>query len=175
MATAGKHSPRRKEAAMPELKDAFLWGIGLAIGFPALSILLAEVTLRLRRANHALATPVVLLHDLILPALAVRFLIFRVIGWNQPTTTVRLVQTLVWLFVITTALSFVNAVMFQNANQGGGQARIPRLFIEMVCVVIVLMCLAIVISVVWGQDLGKLVAALGVGSLVLGLALQEPL
>ena len=34
--------------------------------------------------------------------------------------------------------------------------------------------LAIVLSTVWGFDLGKLVDALGVGSLVIGLALQDP-
>ena len=34
---------------------------------------------------------------------------------------------------------------------------------------------AIVLSVVWRQDLGGLIAALGVGSIVLGLALQETL
>ena len=34
---------------------------------------------------------------------------------------------------------------------------------------------AVVVSRVWGQDLGQMAAALGIGSLVLGLALQEPL
>jgi small-conductance mechanosensitive channel len=160
---------------MTDSYRALLWGIGLAAAFPLLSILLAEVTLRLRRGNHASAAPVVLIHDLILPAMATLVLMVRVIGWGRPSTPVRVVETVVWLFVITTALSFINALMFRNAKQGSWRAKMPRLFIDMARVVIVLVCLAIILSAVWKQDLGKLVAALGVGSLVLGLALQEPL
>ena len=50
----------------------------------------------------------------------------------------------------------------------------PRLFVDLARAVIVLFCLAIVLSAVWGQNLGQLAAALGVGSLLLGVALQEP-
>jgi small-conductance mechanosensitive channel len=102
-------------------------------------------------------------------------LLVRVVGWERTETWVRLVETLAWLFVINTALSFLNAFMFASARPGTWQARMPRLFLDMARVLIVLICLAIVVSRVWGQDLGQLAAALGVGSLVLGLALQEPL
>src|SRR5450755_1757343 len=156
------------------LRDAFIWAIALAIGFPLISVGLAETTLRLQRSGRALAVPVASVRDLILPTLATLLLLIKIIGWNLAAIPVRLVQTVLWLFVVNAALSFVNAIIFASAKQGTWQAKMPRLFVDMARVLIVLMCLAIVLSTVWGQNLGHLVAALGVGSLVIGLAVQEP-
>ena len=160
---------------MPEdLETPFFWALALAIAFPVVSVTLAEVALRLQRAGRPLAAPVGLVRDLILPALAALVLLTKVIGWQFAATPVRLVQTVFWLFVVNAALSFLNAVLFAGARKGTWQEKMPRLFVDMTRGLIVLICLAVVLSVVWGQDLGKMVAALGVGSLVFGLALQEP-
>jgi small-conductance mechanosensitive channel len=155
--------------------DAWIWAVAVAIGFPAVSVTLAEFVLRFRRNGHALARPLEAVRHLILPTVAALVLLTRVIGWNSATTAVKLLETVLWVFVIHAALSFLNAVLFAHAREGTWQAKMPTLFIEMSRGIIVIVCLAIVISVVWGQDLGKVVTALGVGSLVLGLALQEPL
>ena len=157
-----------------DLQQAVFWAVGLAIGFPLLSVTLAEYGLRLRRAGRPLAAPVGLVRDYILPALAALLLLTQVIGWEFAATPVRMVQTVFWLFVVNAALSFLNAVLFAGAKQGTWQAKMPKLFVDMTRGLIVMICLAIVVSTVWGQDLGKIVAALGVGSLVFGLALQEP-
>jgi len=160
---------------MPDnLRDAFLWAVALAIGFPLVSVSLTEIALRLQRGGLPLAAPVRSVRDLILPPLAALVLLIKVVGWNLAATPVRLVETVFWLFVVNASLSFLNAILFVGAKQGTWQAKMPRLFVDMARGVIVLFCLAIVVSTVWGQDLGKLVAALGVGSLVIGLALQEP-
>jgi len=151
-----------------------MWALALAVGFPLVSVTLAEVTLRMRRRGSALAAPVGSARDLILPALATLVLLTEVIGWSRDDTSVRVVETLLWLCVVNTALSFLNALWFVRAKEGSWRSKMPRLFVDMARAMIVLACLAIVLSTVWGLDLGKLVAALGVGSLVLGLALQEP-
>ena len=155
-------------------RESLLYALALAVIFPAISVALTEITLRMRRGGRALASPVGLVRDLILPAVATLVLLIYVVGWTFSSTWVRVVETILWLFVIHTALSFVSAIMFAHAREGTWQARMPRLFIDMARGLIVLLCLAIVLSTVWGQNLGQLVAALGVGSLVLGLALQEP-
>ena len=157
------------------LRQSFVWAIALAIGFPLISVTLAEIVLRLRRRGNALAAPVGFLRDFIVPTLAALVLLTKVIGWSFDVTSVRLVETLFWLLVVNAALSFLNAILFARAREGTWQAKMPRLFIDMARVVIVLFCLAIVLSTVWGQNLGQWIAALGVGSLVLGLALQEPI
>jgi small-conductance mechanosensitive channel len=155
-------------------RESLIWAVALAIVFPLFSVALTEATLRLQRARGALASPVALVRDLIMPALGALVLLIYIVGWTVSSTTVRIAETILWLFVTHTALSFVRAIMFANARENSWQARMPRLFIDMARGLIVLICLAIVLSTVWGQNLGKLVAALGVGSLVLGLALQEP-
>jgi small-conductance mechanosensitive channel len=156
------------------IRNSFIWALALAIGFPFVSVMLAEIALRLRRRGGALAAPVGSIRDLILPALATLVLLTKVIGWSRDATPVRVVETILWLCVVNTALSFLNALWFVRAKEGSWQAKMPRLFVDMARAMIVLACLAIVLSAVWGLNLGKLVAALGVGSLVLGLALQEP-
>ncbi len=55
------------------------------------------------------------------------------------------------------------------------RSRAPKLFQDLIRLLLVAIGAAIVLSVVWRQDLGGLIAALGVGSIVLGLALQETL
>ena len=57
------------------------------------------------------------------------------------------------------------------ANQGLA-ARAPKLLIDLLRLLLVAFGLAVVVSEVWDVDLGSLVTALGVGSVVLGLALQ---
>src|SRR5262249_18829779 len=51
----------------------------------------------------------------------------------------------------------------------------PRLMQDLVRLVVILIGLGVVLSLVWGTNLTGLLAALGLGSLVIGLALQDPL
>jgi hypothetical protein len=82
-------------------------------------------------------------------------LLTKVVGWDLAATPVRLVQTVLWLFVVNAALSFLNAIIFASAKQGTWQAKMPRLFVVMARVLIVLMCLAIVLSTVWETGFGS--------------------
>jgi small-conductance mechanosensitive channel len=61
------------------------------------------------------------------------------------------------------------------ADAESWQSRIPKLFRDLARVFLILLAAAIILSVTWGIDLGGLVAALGVGSVVIGLALQDTL
>jgi small-conductance mechanosensitive channel len=162
-------------AFFPTFKNSFVWAAVLVVAYPALNLILAEWILRLRRAQRLLAVPLNHVRNLILPSLAALLLLQRVMDWGDAETPVRIAKTVMWLFVVHSALSFLNVVVFADAREGSWQSRIPQLFIDMIRVVIVLLCAAIVLSTVWGQDLGQLIGALGLGSLVLGLALQEPL
>ena len=149
--------------------------IVIAILFPFLTIALTEWHLRLKRERSALAAPVSLVRDFVLPTFCAFVLLVHIIGMRPSSTAVRLLQTLNWLFVIHAALALLKALVFGKAREGSWQSRVPQIFIGMARGLIVLICLGTLLSTVWGQDVGQIVAALGVGSLVLGLALQEPL
>lgn len=151
------------------------WSLGLIVVFPLLLIVMGEVLLRLRRNKHPLIATVAETRSVLLPLLATLVIMVKVSGMAPSSVPVRLVETLFWLVVVHAALSFLNAILFARAREGTWQARLPGLFVDLIRVVLVLICAAIVLSTVWGQDLRQLVTALGVGSIVIGLALQEPL
>jgi hypothetical protein len=160
--------------AVNGLSQSLAWAIALAVAIPLLSVALTETALRLHRRGLPLAHSVVLARDLLLPAIGCLAILLYVVGWTDESLPVRIVKTAMWLFVTHTALSFLSAVMFGSAREGTWQAKMPRLFIDMARGLIVMISLGVILSAVWGQNLGQLAAALGVGSLVLGLALQEP-
>jgi small-conductance mechanosensitive channel len=152
-----------------------LWAVGLVVGVPALFLALGEVVARLRRRDHPLAPAAAIVRNLVLPTLAVLLLLREVLQYDSEAVAVRVVGTLLWVFVLHAALSLLNGLLFEGAGLDSWQARVPRLFRDMCRFFLVLVGSAIVLSAVWGFDLGKLVTALGVGSIVLGLALQDPL
>jgi len=112
---------------------------------------------------------------LVLPVLI--FLLFTRYVLQLPPSDerVRGIQTLLWIFVIHAALSLLNTVLFEQAKANTWQAKVPKLLIDLSRLFLVLLGTAIVLATVWNADLAGLVTALGVSSIVIGLALQDTL
>lgn len=157
------------------LQDKFLWMLVVAVGFPFAMLVLGEINVQLRRQKNRFFTPLSNLRNLLLPSLALFLLLYRVIGLERSSIGVRLAETWLWIAVIYSALSLVNVILFEDAQEGTWQANVPKLFLDLSRFFLVLIGIAIVMSTVWGADLGGLLTALGVGSLVIGLALQDSL
>jgi small-conductance mechanosensitive channel len=155
--------------------NELFWALVLIIGFPVATVALGEIIMRLRRRGRPAASPLALVRNLVLPTLALLLFLLQVLGQDRTASSVRLVETLFWFFVINAVLSALNVLLFAGAREGTWQSRMPKLFIDLVRLIIVLILAAIMLSTVWNLDLGHLIAALGVGSIVLGLALQDPL
>ena len=96
---------------------------------------------------------------------------------NRPTSDVlvKSIQTLFWPCVIHTALSLLNAILFGQAKADTWRSRVPKLLIDLFRLFLVLLGGAIVLATVWNTDLAGVVTALGVSSIVIGLALQDTL
>ncbi|MDJ0567897.1 MAG: mechanosensitive ion channel family protein [Pleurocapsa sp. MO_192.B19] len=156
-------------------QDWFIWGAILIVGFPFLTLLLGEIIYRAKTKDILLVATLRIVRNLIFPSLALFILLNKILGLSQETTPMRLVQTALWLFTIHGSLTVINGLLFHEAKTGTWQANVPRLFRDLSRVFLILFGIAIVLSVVWGADLGGLIAALGVGSIVLGLALQDTL
>ena len=95
-----------------------------------------------------------------------------------------LVLTAAWLVGLYVVLALLRAfliggherhVLHRRAGQVGWRGRVPRLLIDLLTLALLAVGSAIILSVVWGQDIGGLLAALGIGSIVIGLALQDTL
>jgi small-conductance mechanosensitive channel len=157
------------------LHDLFRWALILGLGFPLLMVALGELLLRLERRHHLLVAPLRIVRNFVLPITAVFLLLVEVLGWPETSGLVRVVETLLWICLIYAALQVVNILLFEDAKPGSWQAQVPKLFLDLSRFFLVLVGAAIVFSTVWGTDLGGVITALGVGSLVIGLALQDSL
>jgi small-conductance mechanosensitive channel len=155
--------------------DWFIWGIGLILGFQVLVVILGEAIYRADREGRAMASIYRAVRNGVLPLLVFYVFLSKIVGLEADSATMRAIATLFWISVIYAVLLLVNVMLFAQAAPGTWRARAPKLFQDLVRVLLVVIGAAIVLSVVWRHDLGGLIAALGVGSIVLGLALQETL
>jgi small-conductance mechanosensitive channel len=152
-----------------------IWAITLILGFPILVVGLGELIYRLKRQSRPLAATLRIVRNLVLPVLVFLLFLRQVLQFSANGQFVKSVETLFWLCVIHAALSLLNAILFEQAKADTWRARVPKLLIDLFRLFLVLLGAAIVLATVWGADLAGLVTALGVSSIVIGLALQDTL
>ncbi len=158
-----------------EFDPSVWWVLVLVLGFPIAMLLLGELIFQLQRRQSPLVAPLRILRQLILPSLVLIIVLLEVFGLPRNHVLVRLSETLLWIMLIYAGLTLLNVLLFENVPEDSWQAKVPQLFRDLCRFVLVLMGSAIVLSSVWGADLGSLFTALGVGSVVIGLALQDSL
>lgn len=152
----------------------FLYGVLLMVCVPILVILINEVTYVVRRKNKALSPPINTIKNIILPLVALSIVLSQMLDFSRGSTVMKLLETFIWILVVNAVIAIVNVVFFSEFGSNK-KAKIPQLFLDIFRVLMVLMGAAIVLSMVWGADLGGLITALGLGSFVIGLALQDTL
>lgn len=155
--------------------DLVWWALGTAGGFVLAILILGEVIVRLQRTDRPMASTLRIVRSYVIPLAAGSLFLQRVVQLPDTHNLVRLAATAFWISVVHAALSLINDVVFAEAEEGTWQARVPKLLLDLIRGVLILIGAAVVLSTVWGFNLANLITALGVGSLVLGLALQEPL
>lgn len=155
--------------------NLLLWAILLVVGFPLLAIGLGEGRYRLHRRGKALAATLQIARNLVLPVLVFLLFLRHILQLPADSEAIKAVETLFWLATIHAALSLLNAVLFEQAKADTWRARVPKLLVDLFRLFVVLLGAAIVLATVWGADLAGLVTALGVSSIVIGLALQDTL
>ncbi|MDX2242657.1 MAG: mechanosensitive ion channel family protein [Leptolyngbyaceae cyanobacterium bins.302] len=155
------------------------WALALAIGFPVAELILGEVIHTLKQQGNALASTLRIFRNLLIPNLVLLLFLTHILQLNPDGQLVKFVETLFWICTIHASLSLVNVVVFTEAESNSEadtwRARIPKLFRDLARFFLVMVGTAIVLSATWEIDLAGLVTALGVGSIVLGLALQDTL
>jgi small-conductance mechanosensitive channel len=155
--------------------DALLWAIALIIGFPLLAIVLGELSYWQQHRGKPLAATLKAVRNLVLPVLAFLLFVRHVLQLPASHELVKSIETLFWLCIIHAALSLFNTILFAQAKGDTWQARVPKLLIDLSRLFLVLLGAAIVLATVWKADLAGLITALGVSSIVIGLALQDTL
>ena len=151
----------------------FYWAIGIGIGLPVLLIVLTEWQHSLRRRGSALIGPVSLLRNYLLPLGA---LLMAMIGATQMpagSTPVRIVATLVATVVLILMLSGIKASLFASAPETSWRHRMPAIFLDVARFALIAVGIALIFAYIWGANVGGLFTALGIGSIVIGLTLQN--
>jgi small-conductance mechanosensitive channel len=160
---------------MTPILPLWIWGLGLIIGFPLATVVLGELIHRLRRRGLPIAATVRLVRDVLAPMLVLLLFLQHLLQLDPGSRLFRTVETVFWVCVIHAALSLLNVLLFEQAEADTWRARVPKLLIDLARLFLILLGTAFVLATVWNADLAGLVTALGVSSIVIGLALQDTL
>ncbi len=113
--------------------------------------------------------------NLLLPVSAF-FLIFRYIaGVTADDVGNRVLLTISLVLIIYVVVAIFNAIFFGMASPESWRARTPKLLRDIILALLVMIGGGIVASQVWNQNVAGMFTALGIGSVILGFALQETL
>ncbi|HEY9673069.1 MAG TPA: mechanosensitive ion channel family protein [Waterburya sp.] len=151
------------------------WIFVLGLGFPILSLLLGEAAERLDRQEHPLAGAVRKIRRYVLPSLAVLLVMQQLLKFTGTATPVRVVETITWSAAIIAGIVLINALFTTHKPSIKWQLQVPNLLFQVARAAVVLSIGYYVITGVWRIDLSSILTAVGVGSVVIALALQDTL
>lgn len=149
--------------------------LGLAIGFPLVLLMLNEAIAFCERRGQPVGKTLRTIRNLVIPTLAVLIFSRSVLGLADDSTTVRVIQTVFLVVLLYALLGVVNDLVFGIGEPDSWRSRVPKLFRDLSRALLVAVGAMFIYSKVWGYELTNALTALGVGSVVIGLALQEPL
>jgi len=149
--------------------------VWISLGFPVVMLLLNEVIGVCERRGFTGVSTLRTIRNVVIPSSALLAFTRYVLELPRDATSVRIVATAFWVFLLYAVLGIVNHFVFGAAQAGSWRERMPKLFGDLARLVLVALGALVIYSNVWGHEVRGALTALGVGSVVIGLALQEPL
>ncbi len=148
------------------------WTLLVVIGFPLLTVVLIELVRRFADAGSVVRRPLRALQNIVLPAGVVWIIVHQLAHLPPDGLTVKIVDTVVGILLLHAVFTILQSLLIAF-SETVGRLPAPRLFYELASSAVVAVGAAIIVSTIWDVDLGSLLGALGIGSVVLGLALQN--
>lgn len=143
------------------------------VGLPVALLVLHELWVVLSRRGSAFARPVALLRNWVLPAAAVYLLFQQLEISDADPTWSKVTATVVGFLIMLLLLSGANAALFGEARTGSWRDRLPGIFVDLGRLLLIIIGIGLLLSWVWGANIGGLITAVGVTSIVIGLAVQS--
>ena len=157
-------------------QSILIWGIVIILGFPGLALILIECKGFFERRGSLFAPVVSKLWRYVFPCVAILLVMKQLLKLTDTQLAVKFLETGFWIAAIFTLLSLLNAVLTtKEVKPGSFQIQIPNLFFQVSRVLVLLGISYYIIEAIWKVNLSNLATALGVGSLVIALALQDTL
>jgi small-conductance mechanosensitive channel len=148
--------------------------LSVIIGLPIVLLVLGELQTSMQRKGTPGLTIVTLSRNVLAPLAAVIILFTQIPQADlDGFTWAKVAATAFGLVVVVILLSGLNLAIFVTAKQGTWRNRFPSIFVDIARVLIIAISLAVLFGWIWGADVGGLFTALGIGSIVIGLALQN--
>ena len=154
-------------------QSLLVWGLFLIIGFPLLTVILGEFKSYLKRKANPLELFVNNLQTLVLPPLVILLILEQLLELTELGIFLQILKTILWVAIVYTTLPLLKAILVTEEKRYPWQIIVPNLFFQVTRAVIVLGIGAYIVGEVWRFDLNQIAAALGVGSIVVALALQD--
>ncbi len=151
-----------------------IWGIIILLGMPILFGFATMIYKRRKPKGHGLVPPQII-RLLLIPFLTTYLIITKIIGISTEHLGSKILITIISLILISFLFNAINYLFFSENNILTKKEIIPKLGRDVLHIIAISIISACVLSRIWNLDLGNLLTALGVSSLVIGLALQEPL
>lgn len=156
------------------VNQPWFWpAVAIVVGLPVALLVLTEVHSSLVRRGSRSAGIVALLRNFVVPVGALLLLISQTRYLNVDWNWTRVVATVFGFLVILLLVNALNVVLFETAQKGTWRQRVPSIFVQLARLLVIIVSLGVLFAFVWGADIGGLFTALGVGSIVIGLALQN--
>ncbi|GAB3405444.1 mechanosensitive ion channel family protein [Schumannella luteola] len=147
--------------------------LAVVVGLPILLLVLTELHSVIARRHPQAAKVVRLVRNFLVPLAALLILISQVQLGEKDLTWTRVAATFFGFALLLVVLNGVNVALFTRARPESWRARMPSIFIDIFRLVLILVGLGVLFAWVWGADVGGLFTALGVSTVVIGLALQN--
>lgn len=151
------------------------------VAWAVLTAALTAVARALDARKHPLHGPVRVVRGAVLLFALLALIARRELDWHAADAhpwarnALGVIETLLWCSVIAAAVGFVTHSATVRKEGAQYATRYPKLLLDIVRLILVLIGACFVVSSVWGYDPSGLLTALGVSSIVLGLALQNTL
>ncbi len=151
--------------------------LAVVVGLPLALLVLNEIQVVLVRRGSAYAKPVGLLRNWLLPAAAIYLLLDQLNHGGETAaehaTWPKIAATVVGFFIMLVLLSGANAALFGEARADSWRSRLPGIFVDLGRLILIIIGIGLLLSWVWGANIGGLITAVGVTSIVIGLAVQN--
>jgi len=144
----------------------------VSIGLPLVLIGLTEMHNALARRGSRAAPIVVMVRNYLVPVAAVLVLITQPGAWQGQGTWPKVIATIFGLLVILVVINAINHLVFHRGEKGSWRDRFPTIFSDLIRFVLIVVGIALLFWWVWDADVAGVFAALGVTSIIVGLALQ---
>ncbi|GAA1944213.1 mechanosensitive ion channel family protein [Microbacterium deminutum] len=145
----------------------------VSVGLPLLLIGLTEFYNSLARRGSRAAPIILMVRNYLVPVAAILLLITQPGAWKEQGTWPKVIATVFGLLVIVVVINAINHLVFHRGEKGSWRDRFPAIFSDLIRFALIVVGIALMFWWVWDADVAGVFAALGVTSIIVGLALQN--